>query len=184
MEILPLLLHASLICFYVGLVAFLIPVNHSIMILSGCILALMVIVYVVLTILPLVYLDCPHQTPLSTAFLQIFRRIRTLSHALLPTEGPPVSARDTSMVNLLTKRATADCAERDYRALCWMMLSLADDDELEPFVEGIPDVLWGAKGRRNAYDEHFKFLLRDRDVRHSSPINKQIRNLRMENAVI
>ncbi|KAJ7142032.1 hypothetical protein C8R43DRAFT_1016172, partial [Mycena crocata] len=55
--------------------------------------------------------------------------------------------------------------KRDHRALCWTVRSLADDAELEPFIEGIPDVLWSSHGRRNIYDEHLKVLLHDPEVR-------------------
>ncbi|KAJ7754637.1 hypothetical protein DFH07DRAFT_959662 [Mycena maculata] len=49
MEVIPLLLHASLIFFFMGLVAFLFPVNGVIMILSAFILALMAVIYAALT---------------------------------------------------------------------------------------------------------------------------------------
>ncbi|KAJ7831027.1 hypothetical protein B0H14DRAFT_3464421 [Mycena olivaceomarginata] len=49
-EVIPLLLHASLISFFMGLVAFLVPVNNDIMILSVFLLALMTLVYIALTI--------------------------------------------------------------------------------------------------------------------------------------
>ncbi|KAJ7658564.1 hypothetical protein B0H17DRAFT_955101, partial [Mycena rosella] len=61
-EVLPLLLHASLV-FFAGLVAFLAPVNTFIMILGAGLLAGVVSVYMFLTILPLVHLDCPYRTP-------------------------------------------------------------------------------------------------------------------------
>ncbi|KAJ7235796.1 hypothetical protein C8J57DRAFT_1377409 [Mycena rebaudengoi] len=64
-EVIPLLLHSSLILFFGGLVAFLLPVNKVLMIVSAIILGLVVMVYAGLTILPLIYLDCPYHTPLS-----------------------------------------------------------------------------------------------------------------------
>ncbi|KAJ7908478.1 hypothetical protein B0H13DRAFT_2193292, partial [Mycena leptocephala] len=62
-EVLPLLLHASLILFFAGLVAFLAAVNRAIMILAGVLLGAVVTVYLVFTILPLIYPDCPYRTP-------------------------------------------------------------------------------------------------------------------------
>ncbi|KAJ7456138.1 hypothetical protein FB451DRAFT_1143580, partial [Mycena latifolia] len=64
-EIIPLLLHASLIFFFAGLVAFLITVNTAIAGVAGALLAILAAVYAVLTLLPLRYLDCPYRTPLS-----------------------------------------------------------------------------------------------------------------------
>ncbi|KAJ7438054.1 hypothetical protein FB451DRAFT_170138 [Mycena latifolia] len=48
--------------------------------------------------------------------------------------------------------------DRDNRALVWTMKSLADDNELEPFVNAIPDVLWDRRGRLHAYEEHIQHL--------------------------
>ncbi|KAJ7663728.1 hypothetical protein DFH06DRAFT_333431 [Mycena polygramma] len=51
-EIIPLLLHASLLLFFVGLVAFLIPVNIAITVVVAVILLTVIIVYALLTLLP------------------------------------------------------------------------------------------------------------------------------------
>ncbi|KAJ7641856.1 hypothetical protein FB45DRAFT_692205, partial [Roridomyces roridus] len=64
-DVIPLLLHASLILFFAGLVAFLLPVNHIIMWLMGGTLLVFLLLYLVLTVLPVIYLDCPYRTPLS-----------------------------------------------------------------------------------------------------------------------
>ncbi|KAF7360129.1 hypothetical protein MVEN_00741300 [Mycena venus] len=48
---------------------------------------------------------------------------------------------------------------RDYRALRWTVKSLADDIDLEPFVESIPDVLWGPVFRRSGYEGHIQMLM-------------------------
>ncbi|KAJ6462561.1 hypothetical protein C8R45DRAFT_1178289, partial [Mycena sanguinolenta] len=67
-EIIPLLLHMSLLLFFSGLVAFLIPVDLAMAIIAAIILAIVAIVYCTITLLPLQYLDCPYQTPLSAFF--------------------------------------------------------------------------------------------------------------------
>ncbi|KAJ6480556.1 hypothetical protein C8R47DRAFT_983025, partial [Mycena vitilis] len=64
-EIIPLLLHASLFLFFVGLVAFLLPVNIVLTVVVGIILATVSVIYVLLTLLPLLHPDCPYRTPLS-----------------------------------------------------------------------------------------------------------------------
>ncbi|KAJ6543000.1 hypothetical protein B0H19DRAFT_884988, partial [Mycena capillaripes] len=63
--VIPLLLHASLVLFFAGLVAFLTPVNVVITILGATLLAVVVLVYLVFTVSPLIYFDCPYRTPLS-----------------------------------------------------------------------------------------------------------------------
>jgi hypothetical protein len=55
-------------------------------------------------------------------------------------------------------------ATRDSRALVWTVKSLADDTELEPFIEAIPDVLWGPSHRRYAYEGHIQKLMRNPDL--------------------
>ncbi|KAJ7085145.1 hypothetical protein B0H15DRAFT_765016, partial [Mycena belliarum] len=72
-EIIPLLLHSSLILFFAGLVAFLIPINTAMTVVTAGLLATVAAVYLLLTILPLQYLDCPYRTPLSGAFWSITR---------------------------------------------------------------------------------------------------------------
>jgi hypothetical protein len=57
-EIIPLLLHASLFFFLGGLVAFLIPVNIIMTVIAATLLAIAAAVYTAFTLLPLLYLDC------------------------------------------------------------------------------------------------------------------------------
>ncbi|KAJ7265330.1 hypothetical protein C8J57DRAFT_959369, partial [Mycena rebaudengoi] len=63
--VIPLLLHTSLILFFAGLVAFLVPVNTSVMAVVAVLLVIVIAIYSVLTLLPLKYLDSPYHTPLS-----------------------------------------------------------------------------------------------------------------------
>ncbi|KAJ7779463.1 hypothetical protein DFH07DRAFT_1030268 [Mycena maculata] len=77
-DLIPLLLHASLFFFFAGLVAFLIPVNTVIMALTAGILAIVTAVYCCLTILPLFHLDCPYRTPLSRALWRIIQAATTI----------------------------------------------------------------------------------------------------------
>lgn len=73
-DIIPLLLHLSFVFFFVGLVAFLCPVNVPMAAVAAIILVVLVAVYSLLTILPLWCLDCPYRTPLSAAFWHISSR--------------------------------------------------------------------------------------------------------------
>jgi hypothetical protein len=77
-EVIPLLLHASLLLFFAGLVAFLIPVNLTMTVITALILVIVVGTYCVLTFLPLKYLDCPYHTPLSGAFWRLSQNFETL----------------------------------------------------------------------------------------------------------
>ncbi|KAJ7119814.1 hypothetical protein C8R44DRAFT_878206 [Mycena epipterygia] len=168
-DAIPLLLHASLLFFFAGLVAFLIPINLGIALLAAGLLVIVTAVYSVLTLLPLWYLDCPYQTPLSGAFWPISRRAVKMWRSWLGAAEDEQNAPDSSetMVEMMSHHATTGFARsaRDYRALVWTVKSLADDSELEPFVEAIPDVLWGPDLRRYTYEDHIQRLMRDPDLK-------------------
>ncbi|KAJ6458860.1 hypothetical protein C8R47DRAFT_145479 [Mycena vitilis] len=177
-EVIPLLLHTSLLLFFAGLVAFLIPVNVAMSAIAAAILALVGAAYSVLTLLPLRYLDCPYQTPLSGtfwhilhAFKKIWYRWRTPAPETVLESHPEAAGlqlTEESMVDAMSRTAmdsTDQRLERDSKALVWTVKSLTDNVELEPFVEALPDLLWGPTGRRTSYDHHIQYLLRHSDVR-------------------
>ncbi|KAJ7709207.1 hypothetical protein B0H14DRAFT_2415131, partial [Mycena olivaceomarginata] len=64
-DVIPFLLHASLLLFFAGLIAFLLPANYLMMNLMCIILATVLLLYLVLTVLHVIYLNCPYRTPLS-----------------------------------------------------------------------------------------------------------------------
>ncbi|KAJ7152507.1 hypothetical protein C8R46DRAFT_481684, partial [Mycena filopes] len=74
-EIIPLLLHASLLFFFAGLVAFLLPINTAITVVATAILGTVTIIYAILTLLPLSHPDCPYRTPLSGGFWNLRRSL-------------------------------------------------------------------------------------------------------------
>ncbi|KAJ7271131.1 hypothetical protein C8J57DRAFT_1130183 [Mycena rebaudengoi] len=172
-EAIPLLLHASLLLFLAGLVAFLLPVNRIIMGVAAGLLALLVIIYCGLTILPILYLDCPYRTPVSGALWRLFNVLR-------PTFQPAsVNVHTPTVVEAVVKSATGisdERTDRDRRALIWTVKSLADDTELEPFVESIPDVLWGPNGRRGLYDDHITTLINNPDTHLMARIIRLLQN--------
>ncbi|KAF7351982.1 hypothetical protein MVEN_01160400 [Mycena venus] len=174
-DLIPLLLHASLVFFFAGLVAFLIPINVLIVVVAVTLLLIVVVVYSILTFLPLWYLDCPYRTPLSTAFWRLSRTLMTVwHHRHEAVESEPTILHSTeTMVEAMSRRAmemSPGRAARDHRALVWTVKSLVDDAELEPFVEGIPDVLWGPEDRRYTYEDHIQKLMRNPELRLLSRI--------------
>ncbi|KAJ7670013.1 hypothetical protein DFH06DRAFT_159848 [Mycena polygramma] len=144
-EIIPQLLHASLLLFFVGLVTFLIPVNIVVTIVVVVILFAVVAVYTLLTLLPLLHLECSYRTPLSGGFWRFSQMLRTALHRWDPKSFmSPAEHRYESMVEGVFRKAMAPSDERfnrDQNALAWTVKSLADDNELEPFIEAIADVI-------------------------------------------
>ncbi|KAJ7657223.1 hypothetical protein DFH06DRAFT_1197688 [Mycena polygramma] len=172
-EIIPLLLHTSLLFFFAGLVAFLLPVNTAIMVVAAGLLGIVAAVYSLLTVLPLIYLDCPYRTPLSQSLWTLKRRLTNrfrAPHAAKPDEARAASAdhSDDTIVESMFRKATEASPERlnrDQKALLWTVKSLADDTELEPFVDAIPDVLYAPDGRRYVYDEQIFALVKHPDTK-------------------
>ncbi|KAJ7716207.1 hypothetical protein B0H16DRAFT_1476907 [Mycena metata] len=164
-EVVPLLLHVSLIFFFAGLVAFLIPVNIAMAVIAGVLVFVVAGGYLLLTVLPLLSLDCPYRTPLSGMFwklLQLLIRWRPN-----PVNQPDAALPDTTIVEAIFHSATEISparTTRDTRALAWTVKSLSNDAGLEPFFEAIPDILWDPHRRRNVYDAHIHALIHDPEV--------------------
>ncbi|KAJ7487390.1 hypothetical protein B0H11DRAFT_1790047 [Mycena galericulata] len=140
-DLIPMLLHISLVFFLAGLIAFLIPINHVIMSLICMVLAVFLAVYVMLTLMPLLALDSPYRTPFSYFLWNLIQRIHSRLSSESADPSSPASIND-SIVKVALQTATS----RDSRALKWTLESLTDDEQLLPFLEAIPDTLYGVKG--------------------------------------
>jgi len=143
-EAIPMLLHISLFLFFVGLVAFLIPVNPAIQYLMLGMLLLCGCLYFLITILPIFHLACPFWTPLSSVFWWLHQQI----HFYLYRRGSQekeftVTPSMTQARELYAMDITAERDERDFKAMCWTLDALREDNELEPFIEVIPSVVSG-----------------------------------------
>ncbi|KAJ7162812.1 hypothetical protein C8R46DRAFT_329714, partial [Mycena filopes] len=163
-ETIPLLLHTSLFFFFAGLVAFLIPIHILVMAVAAVILGMVTLVYTILTLLPLSYWDCPYRTSLSG----VFWNLQSFIHRLLPgsPQGQDKIKAGTMMDGLFGEATKQSAAQnlRDERALLWTIKSLTDDNELEPLLKAIPDVLWGTNQRRWLYDGHIYCLISNSDL--------------------
>ncbi|KAJ7278769.1 hypothetical protein C8J57DRAFT_1125556, partial [Mycena rebaudengoi] len=182
-EVIPLLLHASLLFFFAGLILFLLPVNKIIMGIAAALFGLVIVVYSVLTLLPLVYLDCPYRTPLSGScwrVLQMLRSYLTRRRFTSATSTNPASSyHSDTAVEAMVRCATEVSDERvirDQCALIWTVKSLTNEIELEPFVESIPDALWGPNGRRLVYDNYILALANDAEVHLVTRIENLLRS--------
>ncbi|KAF8172620.1 hypothetical protein K438DRAFT_1851431 [Mycena galopus ATCC 62051] len=164
----PFLLHASFLFFFAGLIAFLLPVNRVMMYLICVALFVFVLLYAVLTVLPVVHLDCPYRTPLSAPLWSLLRNpFNFFETRVVPAEPTMTEA----VVELALQNTTA----RDQHALQWTLDSLTDDVELLPFVEAIPDMIYGPNGFRRVNDHLFISILGDTEV--ASPLVTRICNL-------
>ncbi|KAJ7614957.1 hypothetical protein FB45DRAFT_1109325 [Roridomyces roridus] len=161
-ELVPLLLHISVALFFAGLIPFLYPVNKAVM--GVCAFVLLVIVggYAGLTVLPILYSDCPYRTPLSSLARYIWMCGERADR--LDPRGPGSfgSEKSRSLTDVMTRDAVKESpqrSERDSRALVWTMKSLTADSELEPLIEALPDIVWDGRGPRELYRDQVQALL-------------------------
>ncbi|KAF8189561.1 hypothetical protein K438DRAFT_1936036 [Mycena galopus ATCC 62051] len=152
-DIIPLLLHAALLLFLAGLVAFLIPVNIPMAVLLRG-------VYTILTFHPLLYLDSPYRTPLSGLFWPLFHQLERRWRRR--PDGSTQTVADEPILDAIIREAiepSEAMSSRDGKALLWTVRSLSDEVELEPFVQAIPRTLWGLGVQRDTYSAHFRELV-------------------------
>ncbi|KAF7341632.1 hypothetical protein MSAN_02060700 [Mycena sanguinolenta] len=172
-QFIPLLLHISLLLFFAGLIAFLRPINAVVAMLAAAMLASISVTYLYFTVLPMFSSDSPFRTPLSNITWEFFRQLQ----AILLSVGrwlwngedaipfsPLISGHNSipTMFDVMLHDATVKSegrARRDGRAMVWALMSLTDDDELEPFLEALPELVWGPNGRRHGYDNMISMLL-------------------------
>ncbi|KAJ7696952.1 hypothetical protein B0H17DRAFT_1328981 [Mycena rosella] len=150
-DTIPLLLHTALLLFFAGLVVFLTSVNRILVFIMTSMLLLFFLLYALLTILPVIYPACPYHTPLSGILWMALQRLRRI---WFPTQFENYSPSE----RVLT-RAMQGSEGRDQRALRWTLDCLTDDTELLPFIEAIPDAIYGPKGFRRTKDYLFIQLL-------------------------
>ncbi|KAK7013667.1 hypothetical protein R3P38DRAFT_2787956 [Favolaschia claudopus] len=174
-DIIPLLLHASLILFFAGLIAFLVPVNTAVMISVIILLGIVVIAYTTLTVFPLFSHQSPYQTPLSTGLWRAIHLTRSIWQFTLDRSTLPDSMLDA--MNKAALEETEQRVHRDYCALSWTLRSLSDDVELEPFLEGIVNALT-TTGRTPYYDKPIWWLLQNQTVRQPHHTDQNVWTLR------
>ncbi|KAJ7480997.1 hypothetical protein FB451DRAFT_1086057 [Mycena latifolia] len=159
-DIIPLLLHSGLVLFFAGLAAFLLPINPVMTTIVSAILAAFLVFYTVITILPVVALDCPYRTPLSGIFWRFVQYLAIFLH--LPSSNR--SLTDAVLGAAMQRRDI-----RDERAVLWTLESLTDNTELLPFVEAVPDIIYGPTGFRRVDDHLFRLVLQTADAHTSLP---------------
>ncbi|KAF9021747.1 hypothetical protein BDZ89DRAFT_228097 [Hymenopellis radicata] len=142
-EIIPFLLHLSLLFFLAGLFAYLLAINDIVAYLILGILVACTVIYTLITLLPTFCLNCPYRTPLSPLTWNILRTLRLIHYRDATGRKRTVEA-DMGMKDAREHSATeisSERDERDFSAMCWTLESLRDDNALESFVEVIPKVV-------------------------------------------
>lgn len=115
-EIIPFLLHLSLLFFLAGLFAYLLAINDIVAYLILGILVACTVIYTLITFLPAFCLNCPYRTPLSPLTWNILRTFRPLHYRDATGRKRTVGA-DMSMKDAQEHSAVEISSERDERLL-------------------------------------------------------------------
>ncbi|KAJ7024341.1 hypothetical protein C8F04DRAFT_1239666 [Mycena alexandri] len=142
-ELIPTLLHISLLLFLAGLVEFLRPINAVI---SNLMLGMLLFcgsLYLLVTFLPIFYSNCPYYTPLSNPWWRILRAFGVVGRRNYAGTTQPMfrSMADTREAD--ATHITHGRDQRDFEAMCWTLSTLREDRELEPFLGFIPQLVSG-----------------------------------------
>ncbi|KAK7471134.1 hypothetical protein VKT23_002546 [Stygiomarasmius scandens] len=153
-DIIPVLLHISLFLFFGGLVGFLFPVSKPLTYVMAAVLAIFFIIYLVLTLLPLFFLDSPYRTPLSGL---LWRFGKAPGNFLVPTYQQQQTLTDAVLEHSVQENTKRE--ERDKKAMAHTIRSLTDDTQLLPFIEAIPDALHDPFRRNQVRSANVALLL-------------------------
>ncbi|KAH9967794.1 hypothetical protein BJV74DRAFT_799460 [Russula compacta] len=145
----PALIHISLFLFFLGLAEFLFKLNTATATTTTTMILICALLYIWSIIAPVHDPQSPYQSPLSGVFWclsQLIRRRTYKDH----TDGEQklISMNMTEGRVQLAMDETDDRMTRDAKAINWVMNTLTEDSELEPFVLGIPgsfNSTWGKK---------------------------------------
>jgi len=140
-------MHAAIFLFFVGLVEFLYAINREVAYVVLVAVSIFVTTYIVLTSLPVIFRQCPFQTPLSSIiwYLGHFLAIVFLSlfswsnHVRAHIEEFWRHIRE-GITNHLANMADQKI-EIDQKALKSALRSCRDESEMEAFLDAIPGYL-------------------------------------------
>ena len=153
-EGLPTLLHLSLFLFFGGLAIFLFNVDHEVFTCVVLWIGFFSVVYVLITLLPLIRHDSPYYTPLSIPawFPYATMRYATFEFTRFSTSFRSIEAMERyqklrirylgwilgGMEKTAAETASEQSSDIDIGILDWTISALGDDDSLERFCEAIP----------------------------------------------
>jgi Family of unknown function (DUF6535) len=151
-EGLPMLLHLSLFLFFGGLAIFLFNVDREVFIYVVWWIGLFLMVYGLITLLPIIRHDSPYHSPLSTPTWFLYASIHDVTFKILAfvTYGfrsyrTSESCEDRYQGRILggVEKATEETASErssdiDVQIFDWTISALGDDDSLKSFFEATP----------------------------------------------
>ena len=175
-ENISLLMHAAIFLFFAGLVEFLYTINHEVAYVVLVTVSIFAATYIVLTSLPVLFRQCPFQTPLSSIlwYLGHFLVITFLSlfswsnHVRANIEEFWRHIRDGITKHLENKADQKN--EIDLKALRLALRSCRDESDVEAFLDAIPGYLRSDDSGSHIADVRELLTLDNEDVQLSQRI--------------
>ncbi|KAI0291172.1 hypothetical protein B0F90DRAFT_406678 [Multifurca ochricompacta] len=151
-ENISLLMHAAIFLFFAGLVEFLFNINHEVARVVLVIVSIFAVTYVALTALPVIFRQCPFQTPLSSLLWYLGHIFVVVclflfawsNHSRVKIEEFWRRLRE-GIDNHLAQQAEL-CVKIDHKALRSVLASCREDSEVEAFLDAIPGYLQTGDG--------------------------------------
>ena len=140
-EAVPGLLHVSLFLFFAGLADATLNINTTIGLSTTIPIGICGLLYIFVTLAPVIYPQSPYQTSFSGAIWYAVQKFR--GRRFKDRDGM-VKSVSTNMAQgqmQLSMEGTTDREGRDKRAILWLMDNLTEDNEIESFVTSMPGSL-------------------------------------------
>jgi hypothetical protein len=140
-ENISLLLHAAIFLFFAGLVEFLFAMNDEVAQFTLVVVCVFATIYIILTTLPVIFRQCPFQTPLTSGLWYISRILAITFLYLLSYSGRIRAKIDVlwGQVSRSIDRQLMDLVEHrsvlDRSALSSTLEMCRNDNDLEAFVD-------------------------------------------------
>jgi hypothetical protein len=149
------LIHTSVFLFLAGLIVFLFNLSNKLGNILLCLTIAALFVYTLLTILPVLYPDCPFKTPLTSILSSIKyaiadRRARRCGGD--EAQNHPYAKKDSEYLATQWDKDDNIGADLDHMALGWTLLALKDNKDLEEFIGALPSLLQSDSGINLTYD--------------------------------
>ena len=162
-ELLPSLIVVAVLLFFAGLVVFAFLANHTVASITLSIVGFCFLLYIVFTLMPLIFHDCPYCTPLTSVLWFASRKIGLAFH-WVRDRGAAYLHRDLDllseervelyrqtyekkaklwsedMVSQLQVSAKSISIGICTKLFGWTLHQISNDHELEEFAAGIPDL--------------------------------------------
>ena len=167
-EAVPGLLHVSLFLFFAGLADNTLNINTTIGLSTTIPIGICGLVYIFITLAPVIYPQSPYQTSFSGAIWYTVQKFRGRRFKDRDGKEKSVSTNMSQGQMQLSMEGTMDREGRDKRAILWLMDNLTEDNEIETFVTSMPGSLeaWTKVSNREV-----------KPVSESSPRLKAIRDV-------